>query len=216
MIRRAVQNQTNNTPQRTGNDIVANIAPWGDSDGHSGFVPMGANQATTTLWQGGSRFDQAVAAVRAGLPSDTAEYRLVQDATRDAGTCPLSPRIHSEWTFDMGQATGTVLPPITPTVRLDTDMAGNARWVRQTLLLSGTHQAGSSGGGTVKSASLDVSYDDGATWTTAPVKRVDGGRRAAVEKPRSAKGGSVTLRITMADDQGGKVTQSVHRAYGFT
>ncbi|MGC5005778.1 hypothetical protein [Streptomyces sp. DT203] len=92
----------------------------------------------------------------------------------------------------MGQATGTVLlPPITPTVRLDTDMAGNARWGRQTLLLSGTHQAGSSGGGTVKSASLDVSYDDGATWTTAPVKRADGGCRAAVEKPRSAKGGSV-------------------------
>lgn len=34
-----------------------------------------------------------------------------------------------------------------------------------------------------------------------------------VKNPVSAKNGQVTLRVTLADDRGNKVTQTVHRAY---
>ncbi|WP_086824158.1 S8 family serine peptidase [Streptomyces sp. NRRL B-24572] len=216
VIRPAIQDQTNNTPRRTGNDFVSNIAPWGDADGHSGFLPFGTAHVTTILWQEGTK----VAAVDGqqlyarGLRPGAADYRLVQDAVRDPARYDLSPRVHSEWTFGMAQTDSTtLLPLITPTIRLDTDMAGNARWGLQTLTLTGSHQAGSTGGGAIGSASVEVSYDNGATWSAQPTERVGDGWKVTVKNPVSAKDSHVALRMALADDRGNAVTQTVYRAY---
>jgi hypothetical protein len=58
---------------------------------------------------------------------------------------------------------------------------------------------------------VQVSYDDGATWTTAPTQR-DGDRgHAVLHDPASA--GFASLRISARDAAGDSVTQTVIRAY---
>ncbi|MGH3391270.1 MAG: hypothetical protein ACRDOO_20575, partial [Actinomadura sp.] len=216
VLRPAIQDRTNNTPHRIGSTFVANIAPWGDAAGHSGFLPWSPDQTTMALWRG----DTKVASSRDHqlywweATPEKAGYRLVQDATRDPEVYPLSPEVHSEWTFSMGQTADEVLLPLlTPTVKVDTDLAGRARWGTQALYLSGYHQAGSTGGGTIGIASLEASYDGGRTWTKATAQRIAGGWKMLVKNPVSAKNGQVTLRVILADDRGNKVTQTVHRAY---
>lgn len=56
--------------------------------------------------------------------------------------------------------------------------------------------------------SLEVSYDDGATWTEAELD----GDTAALEHPEEAE--FVSLRLTAADSAGTDVTHTTIRSYG--
>jgi hypothetical protein len=53
---------------------------------------------------------------------------------------------------------------------------------------------------------VDVSYDDGATWQSAPVS----GGRVIVNNPA---GGAVSLRATAIDQAGNRVDQTFKSAY---
>ncbi|MFE1951099.1 S8 family serine peptidase [Streptomyces sp. NPDC059524] len=64
----------------------------------------------------------------------------------------------------------------------------------------------------ITEATLAYSYDDGATWTEAPVERHDG-RWTAVLDHTGATGKQVMLKAHFADADGAKVTQTVTRAY---
>jgi hypothetical protein len=59
---------------------------------------------------------------------------------------------------------------------------------------------------------VDVSFNDGATWSRVPVKRVDKQWFAVVLHPK--QGHYVSLRATARDHHGNKVEQTVIRAYG--
>jgi hypothetical protein len=65
----------------------------------------------------------------------------------------------------------------------------------------------------VREVSLDVSYDDGATWQPAQVSRVgkSGTYEVTVRHPGSAQ--FVSLRLRAEDDHGNGLTQEVTRAY---
>jgi hypothetical protein len=56
-----------------------------------------------------------------------------------------------------------------------------------------------------------VSFDDGETWTAAPLVRT--GNTGVVFVHHPAGSGFVSLRMTAADVQGNAVTQTVIRAY---
>ncbi|GII92448.1 hypothetical protein Ssi02_26790 [Sinosporangium siamense] len=64
----------------------------------------------------------------------------------------------------------------------------------------------------VRSLTLEVSTDDGATWQPLPVKRRGATWTAQVTNPGSP--GAVSLRGTAVDRAGNKVVQTVIRAYG--
>ncbi|MGW1004964.1 S8 family peptidase [Streptomyces sp. NPDC002520] len=66
--------------------------------------------------------------------------------------------------------------------------------------------------GVIKSASLSYSYDDGATWTQAPIEQQDG-KWTAVLDHTGASGKQVTMKATFTDANGNAVTQTVKRAY---
>ncbi|WP_333769903.1 hypothetical protein [Streptomyces sp. IBSBF 2435] len=92
-----------------------------------------------------------------------------------------------------------------------TDLDGRAHRTAD-LSLTASHLPGVTGAGAITAATLQVSYDDGATWTSL---RLDHRRAAAwastVKAPRSAA--YVSLRATARDDAGNTVTQTVPRAY---
>ncbi|MBF9130653.1 hypothetical protein I0C86_17055 [Plantactinospora sp. S1510] len=72
------------------------------------------------------------------------------------------------------------------------------------------HQPGSTGG-SVSKLTVQVSYDDGTTWRTAPIKLDGGSWVAAVTHPADA--GHVSLRAIVADSLGSQVEQTIIRAY---
>lgn len=59
--------------------------------------------------------------------------------------------------------------------------------------------------------SVRVSYDDGGTWQTVPVRRVDGQWLAVLRHPAGA--GFVSLRATATDSAGNTVDQTIIRGY---
>jgi hypothetical protein len=78
------------------------------------------------------------------------------------------------------------------------------------LVLASTHQQGSTAPA-VGRMTVEVSYDDGATWEEATV---EGSRGDFVASYRHAKAGDyVSLRVHANDGAGGRLDQTLVRAY---
>jgi hypothetical protein len=63
----------------------------------------------------------------------------------------------------------------------------------------------------VRRPKLEVSFDDGVTWTRANVERDGHNWRAEYEHPRH--GDYVSLRVSTLDGEGNAVEQTLIRAY---
>ena len=142
-------------------------------------------------------------------------YRFEQDATRPSWT--HSTRSHSEWTFRAETTPSddyVYLPLLQVDYHLDTDLSGALHGgQKSTLGLTAFHESDVAGAGRVEAGTLEVSYDDGATWQRVPLKRTgDGSWAGEVRVPRGAAFGS--LRATARDDAGNAVQQEVIRAFG--
>jgi hypothetical protein len=82
------------------------------------------------------------------------------------------------------------------------------------LLLEAQHQPGAPAV-RLRSLRVEASYDDGRTWTVAPVVLSDGDTgRAVLRHP--ATPGFVSLRVIAQDVDGNSVSQTVIRAYQTT
>ena len=65
----------------------------------------------------------------------------------------------------------------------------------------------------VQTLAVQVSYDDGATWQPAGLRRSGGGWSATVTHPAGT--GHVALRAQATDGRGSTVQQTIIRAYHF-
>jgi hypothetical protein len=72
------------------------------------------------------------------------------------------------------------------------------------------HVARQDGPVQVRALTVEVSYDDGATWRPADVRRDHDHWTVSVRHPRS---GFASLRSTVSDVDGNRLTQTVLRAY---
>lgn len=80
----------------------------------------------------------------------------------------------------------------------------------RTLGLTLRHQEGA-GRSAIEDVSLEVSYDDGATWRPARLRaQGEGAYRTTLDRSRS---GFVSLRLNASDADGNTLTQEVIRAY---
>ncbi len=61
---------------------------------------------------------------------------------------------------------------------------------------------------------LEVSFDDGESWTPARLRGADGRYRATIPAVAGQAGGAVTLRLTASDVDGNGLEQTVVRAFG--
>jgi subtilisin family serine protease len=142
------------------------------------------------------------------VPTAAGSYRLVATATRDAA---FSSTVTGEWTFTSARPDGDryVALPLSAVRYLPAlDGAGRAPAGPYRIPLAVQSQVRTS----VKSLTVDVSYDDGRTWQAATVRRDRDGWSAAVTHP-ATPGGWVSLRSRITDATGSTGTQTVIHAY---
>ncbi|MGB8939783.1 MAG: S8 family serine peptidase [Streptomyces sp.] len=211
--------------QRYGNTLEFNVPGWGDSGpDHTGFGDVWNEDSMTQfseVYADGKLVDRKQSSgvyVWDANPALTT-YKVVTDTTLDPERWRLATKGHSEWTFRSKETPGdrkAFLPLLNLGFDVDTDLAGNVRGGRSldvgifSEYVEGAVDAGSIGGGR-----LEVSYDDGKSWTGVKLDR-DGGKAAAwggkLKVPSSAE--FVSLRASARDDRGGSVTQEIIRAVG--
>jgi subtilisin family serine protease len=215
-IQRPRMGPVNYQPVRYLDTMYITAPGWGDSgSGHVGDA--GGNfdvNDRVSLYQGDQELDWGNAEWLQvpGLAADRLPYRLVVDNDRAAWADPYSTHTLTEWDFDSavtGSDAAVSLPLIQLDYGVDTDTAGRAdRHAALTVTASqlpGTTAA-------VGKPSVDISYDDGATWQHAGLDRHGDGWRTQLHAPRSA--GFATLRVTDRDASGDSVSQTITRAFG--
>jgi subtilisin family serine protease len=194
-----------------------NVQPWADGGGgHAGYLVQGDN-LTMTVYQDGALVATSEGWASASLfpPPGQVTYTVDLQASRDPSVWRLSPRTHTVWTVVSRPVASPDAVEIMPFLQLDydvaTDLAGNGHPGQQQVGLRASHLDGAVGTGRILGMTLDVSFDDGATWRPAQLSRAADGWSADFQAPNQ---GYVSLRASAWDSAGNKITQEVIRAYG--
>jgi subtilisin family serine protease len=190
--------------------------------GGPGVTGSAGGTVISRLFQNGTLIKESpFQAVQEYVPhvDGPATYRFEQDTTRAPELYPFSASTHSAWTFDSETHSDPAEQVLMPLLQLDydvaVDLAGNAKaGSRATIGLSTWQQPGAVGvGSKVTSATLELSYDDGASWQRASLHRSGDGWSATVSYPKSGAR-FVSIRASAADNAGNTVQQEVIRAFG--
>ncbi|WP_157411279.1 S8 family serine peptidase [Actinoplanes rectilineatus] len=171
----------------TGDNLRLTIAMACDGAGNPGTLVSGARTGGTTLYADGKQVATSDLPGTANfrVPAATGDYRLTVRDSRPAAF-PTSTSTTVDWTFTKPAAVATL-----GTVRISPAGAGIAM----------TAPAGT------KAVTLQVSYDDGATWRTSVARlHADGTWRAGVTRT-----GYASLRVT-AKGAASTVTETIVRA----
>jgi subtilisin family serine protease len=189
---------------RAGDRITVAFSPYGDGAGRLGAEREGG---TTTLFRDGVQIGQSdvAGAGEFTVPAGTSEYRLEIHATRGA-PYELSTKIDTAWTFRSWHG-DAVLPLWTVRFSPRLDERNTAPAGRSFTVPVVATPAPGAETGRLKDLTVEVSYDDGATWAVAPVVK----GTAVVRHPRGP--GFVSLRAKASDTAGNTVTQTVIHAY---
>lgn len=193
------------------NQLIDVTVPFfSDAAGHAGVPDMMDGTATgvTSLYRG----EQLLATQH--LPGrgtfwvsqQDSTFRLTTEVKRETSWWPTSTKINADWTFTapFRQGRRTALPLLTARVEPPVDLTNTAPGGRAvTFPVTVTREDGPA---TIRSLSVEVSYDDGQTWHTATVS--DG--KVTLTHPAN---GFATLRVKAADSDGNTVTETITRAY---
>jgi subtilisin family serine protease len=148
------------------------------------------------------------------VPADKAEYALTLDAFNSVENwADTSSHTSTTWHFESARTkeSGTVLPLLQAAYTLDTN-AYNAvpSGTSYPMTILPGYQPGGSGPGRFD-ATVDVSFDDGATWQSVPVTRA--GPRLRAELPAASGPGFASVRVDITDADGNRLTQRIDRAW---
>jgi subtilisin family serine protease len=149
--------------------------------------------------------------------AQAATYRVELDVTEGRPGFAVSPEVYSAWTVRSARPAGpesVPLPVLTAAWDLGLDL-GNAAPAGQAfpLRLAARTQAGAQPV-PVTGARIWASFDDGGTWRKVPVDGLDGRFTGTVKHPALGDTtGYVSLRYEITDAAGGKLEQTVIRAY---
>lgn len=148
------------------------------------------------------------------VPAAGGRYR-VETETAHGAPIALSTRVSTAWTFRSGHVGGdeprrlpvSVVRFAPPLSQLNTAPAGRAFTIPVTV-----QRQPDSAAKPCRTLAVQVSYDDGRTWTAARVDRVDDGAwQVRLRHPDRA--GYVSLRASARDTAGNTVEQTIIRAY---
>ncbi|MFD4948687.1 S8 family serine peptidase [Streptomyces sp. NPDC058409] len=211
--------------RRAGNDLEFNTPGWGDSGpDHTGFGEV-FNQKSLTqfteVYVDGVQVDRKQSSgVHAWSVKPTEQdFKVVTDTTMDPEVWRLSTKGHSEWTVKSSATPAdrwTYLPVLNLGFDVDTDLQGDVRaGKRLDLGISSEYIKGATDTGKITGSTLEVSFDDGATWTSVELDGVRGKSAAwagSVRVPNDAR--YISVRASAADNKGGSVKQEIIRAVG--
>ncbi|MEV4947067.1 S8 family serine peptidase [Streptomyces sp. NPDC053755] len=206
------------------NHMTWNVQAWAsasDTMRLGGYLPWGETPSHLRVFQGDTLIhDNPVSGDMqwVEVPAGNLPYRAVLDVERPGDVFRLSTRTHTEWTFMSDTVDADFFEPFSVLnldYELETDLRGDVKaGTTQRIRLEPVSMDLGTVPGSVTSVTLDVSYDDGATWRkTALAKGADGswtGSFRAAGKP----GGYVSLRASAATDSGFGVKNEIIRAYG--
>jgi hypothetical protein len=165
-----------------------------------------------------------------------ARYRIDWARTVPSDSNTLATSVHSVWTFTSTRPSRTdrvpsyelcspdstqpcsFVPLVFASYDFGADLSGNvAAPGAQSFTVTGYHEAGANAG-VVADASVQVSFDDGATWAPAGVTPVGGGRfRVSLDAPDPAStSGYVSIKVRLADPGGNVLDQTILRAYALS
>ncbi|MFD4672583.1 S8 family serine peptidase [Lentzea sp. NPDC058450] len=210
-------------PARTDNQLRVDVPGYGNADHAGSMQDWSRASQTTTLYQG----DKKLGSSANGLimyadlaKAESQRYRLVVENKRDATVSPYSSATTTTWSFNSAapKVAGTreLLPLLQVRYGLQADGDGtvsrDARFgitVEQRAAVSvGLTDVRVGGGGKPGKPRVEVSYDDGATWS----RLQDHGGQYRFDAPRKARFAS--LRVSGDDSAGNTVSQTVIRAVG--
>ncbi|WP_318211042.1 S8 family serine peptidase [Streptomyces sp. SJL17-1] len=210
--------------QRTGNNLNFNTPGWGDSGtDHTGFGNVWNDDSMTQyteVYVNGTRVDRKMSsgAYAWDAPAEEATYKVVTDTALDPARWRLAGKGHSEWTFRSAETPSdriTYLPMLNLGFDVDTDINGDVRaGSRLPVGIFAEYVEGATGTGSITGGTLEVSYDEGRTWTKVALKKSRHGAAWDGELRVPSGAGSVSLRAGASDDRGGSVTQELIRAVG--
>ncbi|MEH1101091.1 S8 family serine peptidase [Micromonospora sp. CPCC 205561] len=204
--------------------LTLNVQAWSPSDDvleHGGNLEWGSVPTSLKLYQGGRLVDEnewSADLQWTPVPAGTLPYRLVLDASRPAERWRLSTRTHTEWDFVSGSNDADTFVPfalLQLDYALETDLRGDLRaGTSQRISVKAGPQPGGTGTGRVTAVTLDVSYDDGATWRKVTLSRGAGGHWNGSLRLPEQPGGFVSVRASATTDAGFGIRQELIRAYG--
>ncbi|MFF2412498.1 S8 family serine peptidase [Streptomyces sp. NPDC058092] len=203
----------------------------GDSDpAHSLVATPPTLTNTWTFYRNG---EQITDTSKLMVP-EKAQYRFVQEVARDKDYLgvTLGGKVRTEWNFASAAPTTMAvkdcekyspkptvcesLPAVMLGYDVPLDILNQAPAGRPyTFTVNAGRPKGWSGSTAMAGAKVSVSYDDGASWKNAEIKRTDDNSfRVSVHHPKlSHTNGYVTLRTEVWDAAGNRTVQTVNRAY---
>ncbi|MCC8249666.1 S8 family serine peptidase [Saccharothrix luteola] len=195
---------------RSGDLVDFSLPLFGDRDGNSGRSVT--SSARTTLLRNGTVVGETgePAAGRFLVPPGAADFRVEAEGVRAPGVSEFSTAVSGAWTFRSDTVTGDRFAPLPLTVvrftpALDANgVAPAGRVLRVPLVVE---QQPGAANGRVDRVAVEVSFDDGKSWSSAAVV----GRTAFVRNPATA--GDASLRVKGSDRNGNTFEQTVIRAY---
>jgi subtilisin family serine protease len=200
---------------RTGDSMIFAPPMFADKTGGTGYSLT--DTASTTVYKDGVKVGDAaqLGIFQLPVPAAPGQYKVTMSATRSA-PFNLSTTSTATWTFRSGHGTGDqplALPvsAIRFTPKLDLQNKAPAGCVFA-IPVQVQHQPGSATRAT-RTLDVQVSYDDGKTWTKATVLRLGDGGVALVRHPDGS--GFVSLKASAVDAAGNSVEQTIIHAYRF-
>ncbi|MEV8440220.1 S8 family serine peptidase [Actinosynnema sp. NPDC051121] len=197
---------------RTG-DLVDFFLPlFGDRDGNAGRS-VTSSARTAVLRDGIVVGESAEPVGRFPVPPGAADFRVEAEAVRAPGVSELTTAVSGAWTFRSDTTADDRLTPLPLTAvrftpALDANGAAPAGRVLRVPLVVEQQQGAANG--RVGRVEVEVSFDDGKTWSEVPVA----GGTALVRNTDHA--GFASLRAKGSDSKGNTFENTVIRAYRVT
>ncbi|WP_236060168.1 S8 family serine peptidase [Actinacidiphila acididurans] len=224
-VQRPYLNNSYLGPTRTGNQMRIDVPGYGNAD-HAGYsLAWGTHAAqSVTLYQGDTRLGSTSSGLvmSPNLPGAAPlPYRLVVANQRDASYSPYSSSTTTQWKFTSAAPTVSGRRDLLPLLQIGLDVrTDDAGFVSRDSTFGVTVQQRApvavglvdvtvAGAGTPGAPRVEVSYDDGTTWTPLTV---DAHGHYRFNAPRAAAFAS--LRLSASDSAGNTVDQTIIRAVG--
>jgi hypothetical protein len=195
---------------RDGDVIVFQPPLYGDREGHAGFV---VGTGTSLLYRDGELIGDSGSEIALfEVPPEPATYRW--ELEKEQVMFELTPRQKVAWTFPsshVAEGTPTRIPLLVVRFTPELDERGRAPQDTRFCLPLHVDQLDREAPPDVSPPSVEASYDDGATWTRAPIEASGTGWNAFLDHPKHAD--YVSLRTSTHDANGNAVEQTLFRAY---
>lgn len=194
---------------RDGNAITGSVPLLADGSNHAGGIH--AATGSTVLYRDGAVAGRSESPLASSgpfaVPAGEAAYKLTTTAQVRPELSGTSSKTTATWWFRSKETAGPAPLPVS-VVRFDARPALDGTLpAGRTATFPVTVQGPAAPAPAPGSLRAQVSYDEGYTWQPLHVK--DG--KVSVKTP--AKGGTVSLRGTVADREGNKAEVTVIRAY---